>query len=164
MPHHPPASAGEATAARWGIRVIVVDAVVIWAAGREVGHIGIAAVLPGFEVVDLALIRGIVAPRPRADGVFSGGHEPLLLVGHALGAVEVHRALEGMHEGDKAALGKGARDQFGAGQPRPVGELDGDFFAVTIDDAVELVERDDRIGRYRGMRGGGAGEKPRDGV
>lgn len=48
LPHHPPASAGEVTAARWGIRVIVVDAVVVRAAGRKVGHIGIAAVLPGF--------------------------------------------------------------------------------------------------------------------
>ena len=99
------------------------------------------------QVVHLAFIRRIVAFDPRAYRIFGSSHEPLLFTGHAFRAVEVDRALEGVDEGDKAALCQRARDEFRASEAGAVGELDGDFLAVAIDDAVKLVERDDRVGR-----------------
>ena len=64
----------KAAANRWGVRVIVVDAVVIGASNGQVVDIRLAAVLPRLEMVNLAFIGRIIAFRPWAGGVFGGGH------------------------------------------------------------------------------------------
>ena len=122
---------------------------------------------PRLQVVHLAFIRRIVAFGPRAYRIFRGGHKPLLFAGHALRAVEIDRTFVGMDEGDKPALRQRARDEFRAGEAGAVGELDGDFLAVAIDDAVEFVERDNcirRNGRTGGWGGAGRGEELRNGI
>ena len=122
---------------------------------------------PRLQVVYLAFIRRIVAFDPRANRIFGSSHEPLLFTGHAFRAVEIDRALEGVNEGDKPALCQRARNEFRAGEAGTVGELDGDFLAVAIDDAVEFVERDNcirRNGRTGGWGGAGRGEELRNGI
>lgn len=96
----------QAAAHRRGVRVIVVDSVVIGASNGQVVHIRLAAVLPRLEMVDLAFIGRIIAFCPRAGGVFGGGHQPLLFGSEPGSPIEVDWALEGMDEGDKADLGK----------------------------------------------------------
>ena len=122
----------QAAAHRRGVRVIVVDAVVIGASNGQVVHIRLAAVLPRLEMVDLAFIGRIIALRPRAGGVFGSGHQPLLFRGEPRGPIEVDRALEGMDEGDKSNLGKLFLHQLGPGNFGTIGHLQRDLFAATI--------------------------------
>ncbi len=94
----------------------------IGTAGREVRSVGLAAVLPGFEVVNLALVGGVVTALPRAYRVDCSRHEPLLVVGHARGPVEVDRPLVGMDERDIAVVAQCPRDKLRSGDSSAIGD------------------------------------------
>ena len=113
------------------MRIVVVDAVVIRARHAEIRHIGLAAVFPCLQVVDLALICRIVALGPRADGVFRARHEPLLLRGMPRGAIQVYRSLIRMNEGDEPAFSQALFYQLGAADFGSISQPQRDFLAST---------------------------------
>ena len=102
----------------------------------EIRHIGLAAVFPRLQVVNLALISRIVALGPRAGGVFRTCHQSLLIGGMPRGAIQVHRPLIGMDEGDESAFGKALFHQFGATDFGPIGQPQRDFLASTRKDFI----------------------------
>ena len=121
--------------------VILVGGVVVRAQGDQIFLVCGPAGGPGGEVVDLGVVGRRSAARPRAHGVLGRGEHALFPRGHALGAIQVYRAVLGVNEADIAALGESAGNQLCAGHAGAVGELEGDIGGVGRrgDDAVELV-------------------------
>ena len=121
--------------------VILVDGVVVCAQGDQIFLVCGSAGGPGGEVVDLGVVGRRITTRPRAHGVLGRGEHALFPRGHALGAIQVYRAVLGVNEADIAALGESAGNQLCAGHAGAVGELEGDIGGVGRrgDDAVELV-------------------------
>ena len=128
--------------------VILVDGVVVRTQSDQIFLVGGPAGGPGGEVVDLGVVGRRIAARPRTHGVLGRGKHALLPRGHALGAIQVYRAVLGVNEADVAALGESAGNELCAGHAGAVGELEGDIGGVGRrgDDAVELVQREDDVG------------------
>ena len=101
-------------------------------------------------MVDLSVVGGRIAAWPRAHGMLGRGEHALLPCGHALGAIQVYRAVLGVNEADITSLGQGAGDELRACHTGAVGELEGDIGGVgrSGDDAVELVQGEDDVGMH----------------
>ena len=108
--------------------------------------------LPGFEVMNLALVGRIVTALPRAYRVDRSRHDPLLIVGYARGPVEVNRPLMGMDKRDIAVVAQCPRDKLGSGDSSAIGELEGDFLSASVYYAIELVEGENHLSRHRCAR------------
>ena len=108
--------------------------------------------LPGFEVVNLTLVGGIITALPRAYRVDRSRHEPLLVVGYARGPVEVDRPLMGMDERDIAVVAQCPRDKLRSGDSSAIGELEGDFLAAAVDYSVEFIKGENHLRRHRRPR------------
>ena len=83
----------------------MVDGVVVRAQGDQIFLVGGPAGGPGGEVVDLGVVGRRIAARPGAHGMLGRGEHALFPRGHALGAVQVHRAVLRVNQADVAALG-----------------------------------------------------------
>ena len=97
------------TAAFCGPRgVILVDGVVVRAQGDQIFLVGGPAGGPRGEVMDLGVVGRRIAPRPGAHGMLGRGEHALFPCGHALGAIQVYRAVFGVNKTDVAALSPSA--------------------------------------------------------
>ena len=139
----------------------MVDGVVVRAQGDQIFLVGGPAGGPGGEVMDLGVVGGRITAWPRTYGVLGRGEHALFPCGHALGVVQVHRAVLWVDQADVAALGESAGNELCSGHAGAVGELEGDIGGVGRrgDDAVELVQGEDDVGVHGWQRAGVALEE-----
>lgn len=106
------------------------------------------AVVPGFNVVDLAVIERHGTSRPHTLAELRFEHGTLFIVCDALGSESIDRPSQRMHEDGLPMLGQRALNILRARDHRAVTQLNGDLLTLTIYDAVELVKINNRRGRY----------------
>ena len=135
--------------------MVIIAAIVIGAGGGEVLRIGPPAAGPTEDVVNLALIGGLIASLDRAGGIFRRGHHELLPGGPTAHAVQVHWALYGVEQGDKSLLGKRTLGQFSTRDLRAIGHGQHHIVAA-MGHADQLIQWHHNVGAH-GCGGAGTG-------